>query len=380
MEQEIRFRTEEAKLRQEKADLEKKLEEERSTLERIQAIKKSQNETQPVPAKHRSKLIGVFGIAILSIFAVGFAITKLWPGLGAAGVPTLAPAEGLSTSTAVPVIPVTSKDSPTPAPEVPLASEVPATQRPTEVTTITASAPLSEIADDMGVEMALVSEGDFTMGSNRGEADEQPSHTVYLDSFYIDKFEVTNKLYKACVDAGLCEPPRHTYFFSESPNKAYYGNPEYDNYPVIYVDWVMAKTYCEWRGARLPTEAEWEKAARGTEGNIYSWGKELDCQKANYQKCVNRTSEVGSYEDGVSPYGAYDMTGNVWEWVADWYSDNYYSMSARKNPTGPITGQSRVMRGGSWPRFDVTTYHRNKFAPTYNTFDIGFRCARDVSP
>jgi formylglycine-generating enzyme required for sulfatase activity len=232
----------------------------------------------------------------------------------------------------------------------------------------------------MGVEMVLVSEGDFTMGSNRGDADEQPIHTVYLDGFYIDKFEVTNQLYKACVDAGLCEPPKHSYFFPESPNRAYYGNPEYDNYPVIYVDWLMAKTYCEWRSARLPTEAEWEKAARGTEGNIYSWGNGLDCQKANYQKCVNRTSEVGSYEDGVSPYGLYDMTGNVWEWVADWYSDNYYSTSARKDPRGPITGQSRVMRGGSWPRFDVTTYHRTKFAPTYNTFDIGFRCARDVSP
>jgi len=223
--------------------------------------------------------------------------------------------------------------------------------------------------------MVFVSEGDFLMGSSRGELEEQPIHTVYLNAFYIDKFEVTNQLYKTCVDDGKCDPPRQTYFFAESPNRLYYGNPQYDNYPVIYVDWTMAKAYCEWRGARLPTEAEWEKAARGKDANIYPWGKDLDCQKANYQNCVNRTSEAGSYPAGVSPYGAYDMAGNVWEWVADWYSDDYYSKSSGNNPSGPIAGQSRVMRGGSWPKFDVTSYHRNKFAPDYNTFDIGFRCA-----
>jgi formylglycine-generating enzyme required for sulfatase activity len=199
---------------------------------------------------------------------------------------------------------------------------------------------------------------------------------VYLDDFYIDKFEVTNKLYKVCVDAGACEQPRELYFFPESPNKLYFGNAQYENYPVIYVDWNMAKNYCEWRGARLPTEAEWEKAARGTTGTIYAWGHDLDCQKANYQRCVNRTSEIGSYSDGVSPYGVYDMTGNVWEWVADWYAANYYWTSSPHNPQGPITGQSRVLRGGAWTRFDVTTYHRLNFAPTYYTFDIGFRCAR----
>ena len=160
----------------------------------------------------------------------------------------------------------------------------------------------------------------------------------------------------------------------------YYGNSQYDDYPPVYVDWNLAKACCEWRSARLPTESEWEKAARGTEGNTYPWRKDLDCQKANYQNCVNQTNEVGSYPDGVSPYGLYDMTGNVWEWVADWYSDNYYSNSPKNNPLAPNSGQSRVLRGGSWPRFDVTADHRTKFASNYNTFDIGFRCARDVSP
>ncbi len=233
------------------------------------------------------------------------------------------------------------------------------------------------MTDEQGAQMVLIPAGDFTMGSNRGETDEQPVHLVYLDAFYMDKYEVTNKLYKECADAGKCEPPKQIYFFAESPNKIYYGVSQYDNFPVIFVDWNMAKAYCEWRGARLPTEAEWEKAARGTgRENTYPWGKDLDCQKANYQGCVNRTSEVGSYQEGVSPFGVYDMTGNVWEWVSDWYSDNYYAISPPKNPSGPSSGQSRVLRGGSWPRFDVTAYHRNKFAPDYNTFDIGFRCAR----
>jgi formylglycine-generating enzyme required for sulfatase activity len=270
---------------------------------------------------------------------------------------------------------VTSRESPIPITESP--TPIPL---PTEVVAATANEPLPEISDDKGAEMILVPEGDFLMGSEKGETDEQPAHTVYLEAFYIDKFEVTNKLYKACVDDGQCDPPKQTYFFAESPNKIYYGNPQYDNYPVTYVDWNMAKAYCEWRGARLPTEAEWEKAARGTDGNTYPWGKGLDCQKANYQGCVNRSSEVGSYPDGVSPYGVYDMTGNAWEWVADWYADNYYSKSPRNNPSGPISGQSRVLRGGSWARFDVTAFHRTKFAPDYNTFDISFRCTRDLNP
>lgn len=378
MEQEIRFKAEEARLRQEKADLEKKLQEERMALEEIVSQRTARDETQPVPARSRSKLIWVFGFFIMAILVAGYAATRLPFGADSPNVPTETPVsfqESSASTEAADAIPVTSHESPTPIPESPTAESA-----PTEAATATASEPLSMITDDKGVEMVLAEAGDFAMGSDRGETDEQPVHTVYLDSFYIDKFEVTNQLYKACVDDGKCDPPRQTYFFAESPNKTYYDNSQYDNYPVIYVDWNMAKAYCEWRGARLPTEAEWEKAARGTQGTTYPWGKDLDCQKANYQNCVNRTSEVGSYPDGVSPYGAYDMTGNVWEWVADWYSDNYYSNTARNNPRGPNSGQSRVLRGGSWPRFDVTAYHRNKFAPDYNTFDIGFRCARDITP
>ena len=378
MEQEIRFQTEKARLLQEKADLEKKLQEECLTLERIDAQRIPKVETPPVPAKHQSKLIGILGFSIFTILVAGYAITRFLSGTPVAGVPTepVAPTKEESSSIeAATGVPVTSNDSSAPT----LASPTPVPP-PTEAPTMTASGPLPEIIDEKGAEMVLVPEGDFLMGSDRGATDEQPSHTVYLDAFYVDKFEVTNKLYKACVEEGMCDPPKQTFFFIESPNKIYYGNPQYDNYPVVYVDWNMAKAFCERRGARLPTEAEWEKAARGTDGNTYPWGKDLNCQRANYQGCVNRTSEVGSYPDGISPFGVHDMTGNVWEWVADWYADNYYLKSSENNPPGPISGQSRVLRGGSWPRFDVTVYHRSKFAPSYNTFDIGFRCSRDIIP
>jgi len=232
------------------------------------------------------------------------------------------------------------------------------------------------------VEMVLVPAGDFSMGSNTSDAlDEKPSHTVSLDDYYIDKFEVTNARYKACVDAGKCVALKHPYFFPESPGKIYYGNSQYDHYPVVYVDWNMAKSYCEWRGASLPTEAQWEKASRGsTDERIYPWGNELQCRQANYLKCVNHTSEVGIYADGKSPYGAYDMAGNVLEWVADWYSANYYENLFSSNPTGPISGQSRVVRGGSWTKFDVRVSNRVGVAPNSATFDIGFRCASELSP
>jgi formylglycine-generating enzyme required for sulfatase activity len=363
-----------APLRQEQA--EKAKAKEQITQDKILAV------PVPAPSSSRSKQIGIFGIAILAIAIVGFLTTRFLS--GGSRVNTPGPTRDLSASLATePAVPVISNTS-TPTAEAPTATESPTpteeeapTETPTESVTAT---PSFEIVDDKGAGMVLVPEGEFQMGSGRGLADEQPVHTVYLDAFYIDKYEVTNQLYKACVDDGSCEPPRQTYFFVESPNRIYYGNPQYDNYPVIYVDWNMAKAYCEWRDARLLTEAEWEKAARGTEGNTYPWGRDLDCQKANYQNCVNRTSEVGIYEDGKSPYGVYDMTGNVWEWVADWYSQNYYATSPRNNPTGPIVGQSRVLRGGSWPRFDVTAYHRSNFGAEYNTFDIGFRCARDITP
>jgi formylglycine-generating enzyme required for sulfatase activity len=237
-----------------------------------------------------------------------------------------------------------------------------------------------EISDGKGVAMRLVDEGNFAMGSNTDDTDEKPSHTIYLDGFYIDKYEVTNVLYKVCMEVGSCMPPANT---SSHTSSSYFGNTLYDNYPVIYVDWKMAKSYCEWRGVRLPTEAEWEKAARGTDARIYPWGSEISEGFANYDSNVGDTTAVGYY-DGKSPYDVYDMAGNVWEWVADWYDVFYYDTLGKdtSNPLGPINGQYRILRGGSWTDDGDILRASNRLKSDSNAinFNIGFRCARDVNP
>ena len=235
-----------------------------------------------------------------------------------------------------------------------------------------------------GVTMMFVPAGAFSMGSDSGYGDEKPIHSVTLDAYFIDKYEVTNAAYKRCVDAGVCNPPLDA---GSRTRSSYYSNPEFDKYPVIYVDWNMANTYCAWRSARLPTEAEWEKAARGLDGRTYPWGENVDCDKANYNFCVGDTTKVGSYLDGVSPYGLYDMAGNVLEWVADWYDSDYYSNSPFSNPLGPSSGYYRVLRGGSW--YAWWYGYGNDVRSAYRCYGgvpgcigglIGFRCARGTSP
>lgn len=224
------------------------------------------------------------------------------------------------------------------------------------------------------ISMCLVPEGEFTMGSNE-QSDEKPPHQVVLDVFYMDQYEVTNILYKACVEAGVCAEPKST---------NYYNNSAYANHPVVYVDWNQAKAYCEWRDADLPSESQWEKAARGTDERTYPWGEGIDCNIANYydstqnKSCVGGTTEVGSYESGKSPYGLYDMAGNVWEWVADWYDENYYANSPSLNPLGSNTGSYRVLRGGSWYNnvFNLRASDRYWSIPDNNVSNFGFRCSR----
>ena len=251
--------------------------------------------------------------------------------------------------------------------------------------------PTEKAPDTTGTERVSVPAGEFLMGSTDaqiqaavlqcvadGETDqdckawiqpEGPQHSVYLDAFWIDKTEVTNAQYKKCVSAGAC------------PGSPYSDDSEYngDNQPVVGW-WEDAAAYCAWAGARLPTEAEWEKAARGTDGRIYPWGNdEPDCDRVNYWDCVGRTTTVGTYPSGASPYGALDMAGNAWEWVNDWYAEGYYSGSPDRNPQGPELGQEHVLRGGSW--FDESHYVRAVYRHWIDTtgwglyYYYGFRCA-----
>jgi len=223
--------------------------------------------------------------------------------------------------------------------------------------------------------MAAIPAATFQMGSDSGESDESPVHPVSLKAFWMDEHEVTNAMYKKCVDAGVCQPP-----FSLS----YYGsNP---NFPVVYVNWYGAKAYCAWAGARLPTEAEWEYAARGgLPQQSYPWGDASpSCAPgadngAQYGGC-SPSSPVKVKTFPHNGYGLYDMAGNVWEWVADWYDKGYYSVSPASNPPGPDSGDAKVLRGGSWNNyyllFDLRVSRRNSDSPGYTSSLIGFRCAR----
>jgi formylglycine-generating enzyme required for sulfatase activity len=230
----------------------------------------------------------------------------------------------------------------------------------------------------------------FVSGCNRDSLEDQlPQRTISLDSFYIDAFEVTNAQYAKCVEAGSCrEPEDHTSLDVED----YYSNPAYNDHPVVRIDWFDAKTYCEWVEKRLPTEAEWEKAARGIDGRMYPWGnQEPDATRLNYcdARCWQYfrdqsvddgyadTSPVGTYPMGVSPYSVYDMSGNVWEWVADWYGSDYYLSGLASNPTGPSQGSERVIRGGSFEnsRHVTSATYRSHAAPDIRTYPLGFRCA-----
>ncbi len=237
----------------------------------------------------------------------------------------------------------------------------------------------SMISGKDGMKLLYVPAGNFLMGSTSADplaqSDEIPQHTVYLDAFWIDQTDVTNAMYAKCVSAGACNQPTD---LSSSTHSSYYGNPEFDNYPVIYVDWNIADTYCKWAGRQLPTEAQWEKAARGTDGRTYPWGNTApDNTLLNYNQSVGNTTQVGKYPNGASPYGALDMAGNVWQWVADWYSDTYYGNSPASNPLGPDSGQNRALRGGSW--YDnsdiVRSAYRLLYNPSSSNYYIGFRCA-----
>jgi len=249
-----------------------------------------------------------------------------------------------------------------------------------------------------GMILLFVPAGEFTMGNTAEDAledckatgaisncqlnwfrDEEPPHTVFLDAFWVDQTEVTNAMYSVCVQERQCNEPRVN---------SYYLDPDFVNHPVVYVTWNDSYSYCSWAGRRLLTEAEWEKAASWDPEkqikSVYPWGDIIDCSFANFndgsKQCVGTTTAVRSYPKDISPYGAFDMAGNVWEWVNDRYQENYYDTLGdhTSNPAGPSNSQWRVLRGGSWYSFDydVRSSGRFRYNPTLTEDFIGFRCAR----
>ncbi len=233
--------------------------------------------------------------------------------------------------------------------------------------------------------MATVPAGEFTMGHTEEGMDTSPAHQVSLQDFLIDKTEVTVAQYKACVDCGACQAPLRD--GSHTGREPYYGNPAYDNFPVIFISWVDAKAYCEAIGKRLPTEAEWEKAARGASANVYPWGAaKPTINNANflYEELSmferrNDTVAVTDFEAGKSPYEALNMAGNVREWVEDSYAAAYYAQSPAADPPGPEVTVIKVTRGGGFmtPPEQITTYFRTFETENSSFSTVGFRCAKD---
>ena len=254
--------------------------------------------------------------------------------------------------------------------------DVQATVIPTEVPVVETPVPPTNTD---GAETVFIPGGVFNLGSNSSDTSalphEMPEHQVTLSGFNIYTHEVTNSLYQTCVDDGTCLPV--SAFRSDLTD--YITNSAYSEYPVIGVDWHMANTYCEWANGRLPTEAEWEAAARGTDSRIYPWGDTTaDCTNSMMLGCGKESIPymVGGYADGNSPYEAWDMSGNTWEWVNDWYDANTYAGISTSNPYGPWDGDYKVIHGGGWNSTaqGVRSANRMGVDPSLSYRDLGFRC------
>ncbi len=288
-----------------------------------------------------------------------------------------------------------------PAPETPLPPTTPADGSPLPPPTSTPTlASDQRISPIDGARLVRVPGGEFWMGSTESERltepDEFPQRRVRLQEFWIDQTEVTNRQYASCVAAGACaEPPSKLELEDDRP---YYGAPDYREYPVANVAWAEAAAYCKWAGRRLPTEAEWERAARGGDARTYPWGwfgvvmedrlnfcdRECPYPWADVRLSDGfaRTSPVGSYPEGASPSGTLDMSGNVWEWVSDWYDSGAYAIQPSEQPNGPEQGRYKVVRGGSWLDSTLGDHlsffraaNRHWQLPEARRSYIGFRCA-----
>ena len=328
--------------------------------------------------------VGVFIFIAISLYGPRPATPKATATLALA-VPTSVPS-GLPAPTAAPTAVAAATKAPTAAP---LATTVPvattaglpsASPAPAGTNTPVAGATRVSNADQMV--QNFVPAGPFAMGNDQGKPDQRPAHTVNLNAFWIDRTEVTNDMYGLCVRAAVCTPPQQTRSISRAN---YFGSPAFANFPVLFVSWTQAQAYCVWAGRRLPTEAEWEKAARGSDGRLYPWGNQApDPKRLNFGASgVGDTVAVGQFPSNASPYGALDMAGNAWEWVADFYNAGYYAVSPADNPPGPDKtgcsgGDCRVLRGGAWDggAQDVTTTVRLFYGQNDSRDGFTFRCAQ----
>jgi serine/threonine-protein kinase len=275
-------------------------------------------------------------------------------------------------------------------PSLPAATAAPeSSPSPTHPTTPTRAAGASIQSPGDGMRLLYVPAGEFLMGASPSDPEaserEKPLHAVFLDAYWIDQIEVTNRMYRMCVNAGICPTPQRGSEFDD---------PDLIDHPVAWVDWQAAAIYCQWAGRRLPTEAEWEKAARGPDERTFPWGSSAiaghllnfadrnldeDWADSSVNDGYEYGAPVGSYPAGAGPYGALDMAGNVWEWVSDWYDPGYYLDTVVENPAGPLsspTGQHPV-RGGSFlsNARNVRVAYRYGYSPTTAAADLGFRCA-----
>ncbi len=340
-------------------------------------------------------IVGVFGIVacVVAVLTIPPVQQAIWPAATSTLTPIIEPSPiRVPISYTTPETPTaaataTPTSTLTPSPTVTLTPTPPPTVTRTPAPTPTVTPTPSDMVRVPGGEFLMGSLEDYNgfPGLDRDpepEPDEFPQRSVVLATFWIDRTEITNGAYRACVDAGVCPA-------QAGADPDYRNNPAFDNYPAVFIAWDDAKTYCRWAGKRLPTEAEWEKAARGEDGRIWPWGNAL---KDNLTAPVRRANvgdsdtqgptQVGTYLNGASPYGTLDMSGNVWEWVNDWYSPTYYQdrPDPDTSPPGPSEDESdgrKVIRGGSFDTagIDARTADRNAVLPgPYQ--NIGFRCAR----